>query len=233
MLAFQLFLYLCKMVYTFFDLDKVTDEMFDDWLKKLPKFRQDAVLRYRFREDRIRSLCAYLLLCVGLGRIVKNFAYNEHGKPLLTDDHLQINLSHGKSAVAAGFSETELGIDVEFIRNTYPHIVCKRVFTPAEIMQIETANDPTLAFFKFWTLKESYIKCIGQGFTFPLQTVEFQIVNDTIHCSDPRFTFSTFTQNGHQISICGTEQQVVRDLSLGDFLEAVKKIHNHTLCLKI
>ncbi|MDR2907104.1 MAG: 4'-phosphopantetheinyl transferase superfamily protein [Bacteroidales bacterium] len=210
------------MVFTFFELDKITDDVFESWLEKTPKFRQDAVLRYRFREDRKRSLCAYLLLCVGLGRMVENFIYNEHGKPSLTDDNFHINLSHGKAAVAAGFSETPIGVDVEFIRENYPKIVCKRVFTPSEIEQIENASEPTLMFFKFWTLKESYIKCLGDGFTFPLQTVEFTLNGKDIRCSDERFLFSTFSQNGHQISVCGTEQQNVKDLNFDEFSAKIK-----------
>ena len=233
------------MVLTFFGLHKITDEVFDAWLKKLPKFRQDAVLRYRFRDDRVRSLCAYLLLCVGLGRIVENFSYNEHGKPLLIDENLHINLSHAKSAVVAGFSKTPIGVDVEFIREKYPKIVCKRVFTPTEIKQIENADSPTFAFFKFWTLKESYVKCIGQGLSFPLKTVEFQISDniicsdnrftftagadvhvraENIICSDNRFTFSTFTQNEHQVSVCGAEQHVVKTLSFDDFSNQLNKL---------
>ena len=205
------------MVLTFFELDKVGDEVFELWLRKAPKFRQDMVLRYRFREDRVRSLCAYLLLCAGLGRIVETFSYNEHNKPSPIDENLYINLSHSKSSVMAGFSESPLGLDVEFIRKIYPKIVCNRVFTPTEIAQIESADEPTLAFFKFWTLKESYVKCIGQGLTFPLQTVEFQLSNDIITCSDSRFTFSTFTQNMHQISICGTERHDVKILTFEEF----------------
>ncbi|MCL2414139.1 MAG: 4'-phosphopantetheinyl transferase superfamily protein [Bacteroidales bacterium] len=248
------------MVLTFFELNKITDDVFDVWLKKLPKFRQDEVLRYRFRDDRVRSLCAYLLLCVGLGRIVEKLSYNEHGKPLLIDENLHINLSHAKSAVAAGFSETPIGVDVEFIRKTYPKIVCKRVFTDAEIKQIENSDNPTLAFFKFWTLKESFVKCIGQGLTFPLKTIEFRL-NDSadadlqsvlFHPLNPppagenlhhkpstwlmaklspagggeggRLQFSTFTQNGHQVSICSTEKQDVKNLSFKEFASKVEKL---------
>jgi len=198
--------------------------VFDAWLKKLPKFRQDEVLKSRFRDDKVRSLCAYLLLCAGLGRIIENFSYNEHGKPALIDENLHINLSHAKSAVVAGFSETPIGVDVEFIRKKYPKIVCKRVFTSAETKQIENAKNPTLAFFKFWTLKESYVKCIGQGLSFPLKTVEFTTATkNVVICSDKRFTFSTFTQNEHQISICGTEKQDVKMLNFEEFSELVQK----------
>jgi 4'-phosphopantetheinyl transferase len=107
---------------------------------------------------------------------------------------------------------------VEFIRKTHPKIVYERVFTHSEIAQIESADNSNLAFFKFWTLKESYVKCIGQGLSFPLKTVEFQLTNKKINCSDNRFTFSTFTQNEHQISLCGTESHVVRNLSFEEFL---------------
>jgi 4'-phosphopantetheinyl transferase len=212
------------MVLTFFELEKVTDEVVEQWLKKVPEFRREVVLRYRFREDRVRSLCAYLLLCAGLGRVVEAFSYNEHNKPSLPGEDLHINLSHGKSAAVAGFSKSPIGVDVEFIRKTYPKIVCKRVFTPTEIAQIEASNDPTLSFFKFWTLKESYVKCIGQGLTFPLQTVEFQLTDGGITCSDSRFTFSTFTQSQHQVSICGSEQHLVKDLSFEEFANLVSKL---------
>ena len=225
------------MILTFFELHKITDEVFDVWLKKLPKFRQDKVLRYRFRNDRVRSLCAYLLLCVGLGRIVENFSYNEHGKPALLDDDLQINFSHAKSAVVAGFSKHPIGVDVEFIREKYPKIVCKRVFTAAEIQQIETAKNPTLMFFKFWTLKESFVKCLGQGLSFPLKTVEFRLNGEEVKfasTSFPRkrespcsesvpYIFSTFTQNNHQVSICSTEKHDVKNLSFEEFSKLVHK----------
>ena len=243
------------MILTFFELDKITDEVFDVWMKKLPKFRQDKVLRYRFRNDRVRSLCAYLLLCVGLGRIVENFSYNKHGKPLLTDENseaypplagvsrrdgggnLHINFSHAKSAVVAGFSKHPIGVDVEFIREKYPKIVCKRVFTDAEIQQIETAKNPTLMFFKFWTLKESFVKCLGQGLSFPLKTVEFTATQNVVLCSSTSFPrkrespcsesvpyiFSTFTQNNHQVSICSTEKHDVKNLSFEEFSKLVHK----------
>jgi len=212
------------MVLTFFELNKITDDVFELWLKKVPKFRQDEILRYRYREDRVRSLCAYLLLCVGLERIVEDFSYNEHGKPLLADKNLHINLSHSKSAVVAGFSETPIGVDVEFIRKTYPKIVCKRVFTPIEIAQIENSKNSILTFFKIWTLKESYVKCVGQGLSFPLKTVEFQLVDEKINCSDTRFLFSTFSQNEHQISVCGTTDHVVKELSFEEFSELTNKL---------
>ena len=219
-----------NMVLTFFELNKITDDVFENWLKKLPKFRQDEVLRYRFRDDRVRSLCAYLLLCVGLGRIVEEFSYNKHGKPSLVDEQLHINLSHAKSAVVAGFSETAIGVDVEFIRKTYPKIVCKRVFTPSEIKQIENAKDPTGTFFKFWTLKESFVKCIGQGLSFPLKTVEFRLTKEKIDCSDNRFQFSTFTQNGHQIGICAAEQHIVKNLSFEEFSKLVTIVSQGGAC---
>jgi len=227
------------MILTFFELHKITDEVFDVWLKKLPKFRQDKVMRYRFRNDRVRSLCAYLLLCVGLGRIVENFSYNEHGKPALLDGDLQINFSHAKSAVVAGFSKHPIGVDVEFIREKYPKIVCKRVFTDAEIQQIETAKDPTLMFFKFWTLKESFVKCLGQGLSFPLKTVEFQLSGEEVKFAigdagadlqSVPYTFSTFTQDGHQVSICvGTDETsapAVRNLSFEEFSNLITVIAN-------
>jgi 4'-phosphopantetheinyl transferase len=212
------------LVLTFFELDKVTDDVFENWLKKLPKFRQDEVLRHKFREDKVRSLCAFLLLCVGLERIVEKFSYNEHGKPSLINENLHVNFSHSKSAVVAGFSETPIGVDVEFIKEKYPKIVCKRVFTPSEIEQIENAKDQTLAFFKFWTLKESLVKCIGQGLSFPLKTVEFQLTDEKINCSDDRFVFSTFTQNGHQISVCGTTEHVVKHLSFRELFDLINNL---------
>ena len=205
-------------------------------------------MRYRFRNDRVRSLCAYLLLCVGLGRIVKDFSYNEHGKPALLDDDLQINFSHAKSAVVAGFSKHPIGVDVEFIREKYPKIVCKRVFTDAEIQQIETAKDPTLMFFKFWTLKESFVKCLGQGLSFPLKTVEFQLSGEEVKfrsipfpstplrerslsgVETPVLSFSTFTENGHQISICiGTDCKsapAVKKMSFEEFSNLITVIAN-------
>lgn len=213
------------MVLTFFELDKITDNVFELWLKKIPEFRRVVVMQHRSKDGQIRSLCAYLLLCVGVGRILENFSFNKHGKPFLPNDELQINLSHGKNAVVVGFGSSPIGVDVEFIRAKYPKMVCDRVFTPLEIEQIENSRNPTLAFFQFWTLKESFAKCIGTGLSFPLKTVEFSITEELeVDCSNENYWFATFSKNGHHVSVCGAEPHVIRNLSFEELSDLVNHL---------
>ena len=75
-------------------------------------------------------------------------------------------------------SENPVGCDVEQI--SMPDIkIAKRFFSEPEIAKIVSyagEKEQADCFFRFWTLKESFIKCVGQGLSVPLN--EFTILLD-------------------------------------------------------
>lgn len=97
----------------------------------------------------------------------------EHGKPFLVHHpNVQINLSHCKEAVLCGVSNMPLGVDVEANR-PFRERVMRRVLNAAEQQTVMHAEKPALPFLRFWTLKESFVKMLGIGISYPMQQISF------------------------------------------------------------
>ena len=117
------------------------------------------------------------------------FSYNENGKPFLENHpHFHFTISHSSTAAAVVFSDSEIGIDIEKIREADLRIA-KRYFTEAEFNYITSSpENSNRRFFEIWTKKEAYIKRHGLALK-NLNTAE---------------THSTYTTEyeGFVISVC-------------------------------
>ncbi len=106
------------------------------------------------------------------------------GKPYSIDDPgLYFNMSNSGKFVTIAFSrDSELGIDIEQIR-PLPDLdeMIIRNFTSREIRFINgKSGERTTRFFRFWTIKESYLKAIGEGMRLSPDNLEFAIEKDRI-----------------------------------------------------
>lgn len=112
------------------------------------------------------------------------FRYNDYGKPyLLNDASLYFNLSDSNSVALYAIANREVGIDIESVRsNVQINDIAERFFLPNEIEAFrKLPSDQHLeGFFKIWTLKEAYIKVIGQGLSFGLNRFATNVNVDTI-----------------------------------------------------
>lgn len=92
--------------------------------------------------------------------------YSEKGKPFFVfNPSLQFSISHTNEYIAIAFSEKPIGIDIEKERKSKLEIAY-RFFHPKETEYLESIKDikeQNKAFTKIWTVKESYVKCIGTG----------------------------------------------------------------------
>ena len=58
-------------------------------------------------------------------------------------------------------------------------------------------------FFRIWTLKESYMKCIGKGFAEPISSFELGFKdNDIVIREKDEFHFIESKYDNYRISIC-------------------------------
>ena len=137
--------------------------------------RRSVADSFRFRKDRLLSLGAAALLDLGLaefGLCEKDMSYGrtEHGKPFFKNaPDVHFSISHSSSKVAVAFSDREVGCDIEEVAEI-DLAVAERFFSPAEyeaIMQKEGSDVRLKEFFRYWTLKESYMKAIGMGMSLP------------------------------------------------------------------
>lgn len=149
--------------------DQITEAQWQTDYHRLPKWRQEKVIFYRFLLDRVLCTKAYLLLEEGLRKRygVKgsvSFDYMAHEKPILKEyPDIHFNLSHCKKGVLCVIDEHTVGCDIEQIEEALDMAVMKHCFNDAEIIQILASSNPCIEFTKFWTMKEAILKLTGEG----------------------------------------------------------------------
>lgn len=104
---------------------------------------------------------------------------NSWGKPSLKNyPNVYFNISHSINCIVCVVSDrSPVGIDVEKIR-TFNVYAAKKVCSPEELRSIYSNEDPDREFFRYWTLKESYVKAIGKGISYPMKNVNFNISSE-------------------------------------------------------
>lgn len=142
--------------------------------------RKEKTDRYRFRRDRNASLGAELLLRHALERLgihELDYSYGEAGKPYLAGrEGVFFSLSHSGDYVLCAVADHELGADIECVKNAKMKIA-ERFFCTDEYAHIaaqETEEARQALFFRYWTLKESFLKVTGLGLRLPLN--QFEVV---------------------------------------------------------
>ncbi len=139
----------------------------------ISKDRQERALRYKFDEDRKRSLCVEYLLNHGLQEIgigintPVTVAYDTgNGKPYLPDyQDIYFNLSHSGDYAVCVLNDSPVGVDIEECKD-YRENVAKRFFAPNEyedICSLQDLHDQVQRFYQYWVLKESFMKATGLG----------------------------------------------------------------------
>lgn len=126
---------------------------------------------------------------VNLGRLLAGYAAcrdapdilrGEHGKPYAPDLHgIEFNLSHsGQHALIAIARDQPIGIDIEAQgRRRSIDDIAERFFAPAESKALRAVPEATrdAAFLRLWTGKEAVLKALGEGISFGLDRVEFEL----------------------------------------------------------
>ena len=138
----------------------------------LPQQFHKSIFRYFKEEDKYKSLIGKLMLQQFLHE--KGFSdqkfldwqTNDYGKPSITNfPSFNISHSHGMIVCAiASQPHTILGIDTEEVRFVEIEYF-NSCFNENEWQEIQEATDRLKTFYRFWTMKESFIKADGRGLT--------------------------------------------------------------------
>jgi len=123
---------------------------------------------------------------LGLAPDEVQFVYNKYGKPLISNDQkrgaLSFNLSHSNGmALYAVAWRRRVGIDIEYVREDFATLeVAERFFSKDELEALKAApiDRRVEAFFNCWSRKESYIKAIGMGVSYPLDGFTVSLTHD-------------------------------------------------------
>jgi 4'-phosphopantetheinyl transferase len=94
---------------------------------------------------------------------------------------LQFNLSHsGGVALYAVACERQLGIDIERLRRfSELEQIAKRFFSNRDYEELRALSPSQQhdAFFRYWTLKEAYVKATSQGLSLALNQFEVSLAS--------------------------------------------------------
>ena len=119
------------------------------------------------------------------------FRANEWGRPEITVPelaHLRFNLSNTRGLVACAVAlEGEIGIDVEVLDRAGGLLeIADRFMAAPEAAAIRALPPDAqgLRFFKYWTLKEAYIKARGMGLSISLDKFWF-LLDGEVPASSP------------------------------------------------
>jgi 4'-phosphopantetheinyl transferase len=101
-----------------------------------------------------------------------------HGRLEAAGSAVRFNLSHAEGTVVCAVAGAEVGVDVEKVdeRRTEPGI-WRHYFAPVEVAALAALPQAERCerFFRYWTLKEAYIKARGLGLSIPLQQFWFRL----------------------------------------------------------
>ncbi len=128
--------------------------------------------RFRFITHRQRFIIARAFLRKILSLYTKEtpqqliFLYNNHGKPYLKNNplNLHFNVSHSHNiAVFAITIQKEIGVDIEKVELRFNEAIAKRFFTVEECQQLMALpeKERVVGFYKIWSRKEALIKALG------------------------------------------------------------------------
>lgn len=126
--------------------------------------------------DAAWSLLTRALKGIGFDTDIIEFEFNEFGKPYIKGSDVFFNLSHSGDYVMCVISDSEVGCDIQKIGYCKDNLA-KRFFCEEEYSDITSqANDDLRKnlFYRYWTLKESFMKAIGLGLKLHLNS--FQII---------------------------------------------------------
>jgi len=145
--------------------------------------------QFVFELDKLKFTISRGLLRIHLGKLLEvnpktlRFEYNKYGKPDLSQISpnlpIKFNLSHSGDFLIYAFSNYDVGIDIEFIRPDFqPDDLVSHFFSneEAEAYYELPCALRVPSFFWAWTRKESFVKALGQGLSFPLQQISVSIL---------------------------------------------------------
>jgi len=162
-------------------LDPVILDKFNSALSGEERARAE---RFVFERDRDSFTAAHGILRDVLARYLKcapggvNYICGPDGKPAVSSPGsrhpLRFNLSHSHGiAVIAIADGREIGVDVEKIRPEFAGLeIASRYFSVEEVEELRAlpASLQAEGFFLCWTRKEAYVKALGEGLRFPLDS---------------------------------------------------------------
>lgn len=201
------------MKWTYINIKELTDYEYRNFLKFVSNEKQLRLSQYKCMDDAKRSLLAELLVRTELVQQLQctnndlRFSKNNYGKPVCLNQNADsFNVAHSGDYVVAAFSKSPIGIDIEKHKNIN-YLNFHSVLNEQEYEEISKSDHPIATFYKCWTAKESFIKALGIGLTYPVKDIQI-LSNGTVrrsHICTP-WKISQYFGETYTVSICKKEE---------------------------
>ncbi len=199
------------------------EEFYRLWYGRMSKSRRERCDRYSKDADRHRCIMAYALLEHALndaGQKMSDIGTDENGKPCFMRSDLFFNISHSDERVTVALSSAGVGCDVEN-KSKSALKIAGRFFTDREYELLASLDKEGMEhmFTRLWTLKESVVKCSGEGIRRSFK--DFSLVDDagmikrsvTIPGTDDTFYVREYDRgDGYCYSICSLSPDIEDDM---------------------
>lgn len=201
-----------KQVYKF-NTERLEDsETFFSFYEKLSEKRRKKIDAYRMKKDKMLSLGAGILIdkglqAFGLREKKVKIVEGKYGKPYFPDyPDIHFNVSHSEKRVIAVFADTEVGCDIEYMASADLKLA-ERFFCKAEyefIMEHQ-GQEREEAFYRIWTLKESFVKAVGSGLMLPMDEFCIKIGGYTQveqHYNNEEYGIEDWKEGKYHMALC-------------------------------
>ena len=157
-------------------------------LSLLPSAEQQRASQFRFDKDRMTYVLGKYMIRTLLARTLhlspQVIVFNKYEKPALVGDcGVTFSLAHSdEHVICALAANRDIGIDIEAERTDIDFIgLARQILLCPGDRNLEEASSCTRRghlFYKYWTLKEAYLKAEGSGLNVSLTAVDTSEVPD-------------------------------------------------------
>ncbi len=158
-------------MYRIININDFSKNEYDAYFEMMTQDRQKKVSRFRFDEDKKRSVFAEMLakemISEKLGVPIESIVIktDENGKPFAQGLDIHFNISHSSDLVICALNDKPIGVDIEEIREVKNKLI-DFVCTENEKSFVQNSEfEKPKRFFEIWTAKEAYFKFLGSGIT--------------------------------------------------------------------
>lgn len=156
----------------------------------------------------------------GFDTDIIEFEFNEFGKPYIKDSDVYFNLSHSGDYVMCVISGSEVGCDIQKIGPCKDNLA-KRFFCNEEYQNIisqKTEDEQIDLFYRYWTLKESFIKATGMGLKLHLNSFQIILGNKISikqSVNNKEYSFIEYNElDGYKCSVCVQGTNTAMDIKI-------------------
>lgn len=149
-------------------------EEYEDILPYFPEKRREKLSRTANLRAKSQGMLAFLLLCFGLSEEYGIERYPEMavhplGKPYLPEyPGIHFNFSHSDEGILCALSKGPVGADIQG-RIPFREKLARRILSREEEKLVREREERLTL---LWTLKESYLKYLGEGIRRDLRTLD-------------------------------------------------------------